>query len=343
LVASQSASAATALADWLATNPTGIIDPDYLIIGDLNSYAQEDPITALRNAGYVDLASLENRPYSYVFDGQWGYLDYALSSPTLTGQVTGASHWHINADEPLSLDYNTEYKTAGQIISLYSPDAYRASDHDPVLVGLALGQSADWGDLDSSYGLAWHTGSGAVRLGDTWTADSGPTPGGDNGSDDGVRMGAGSGAGGQWQPGANGGSLDITVTGSGPGCLYGWVDWDHDGRFADPGERVIDAQTGGSGNYAFTVPENEFLPPGTPNSDPAQMYNVRVRLYGACSSGPTGPGEGGEVEDYVVTFTPTAVSLNSLSGQMPSMPWLALALVGLAALLMMGLVWRRHA
>ncbi|MCC6416609.1 MAG: ExeM/NucH family extracellular endonuclease, partial [Opitutaceae bacterium] len=35
--------AAEALVAWLATDPTGAADPDYLIIGDLNSYAIEDP------------------------------------------------------------------------------------------------------------------------------------------------------------------------------------------------------------------------------------------------------------------------------------------------------------
>ncbi len=72
--------------------------------------------------------------YSYVFDGQWGYLDHALGSPSLFAQTASAAEWHINSDEPSVLDYNTEYKTAGQIISLYSSDPIRTSDHDPILV-----------------------------------------------------------------------------------------------------------------------------------------------------------------------------------------------------------------
>ena len=47
--------AAEALVDWLATDPTGSGDPDFLIIGDLNSYAQEDPIDAIK-AGADDIA-----------------------------------------------------------------------------------------------------------------------------------------------------------------------------------------------------------------------------------------------------------------------------------------------
>ena len=76
--------------------------------------------------------------YSYLFDGQVGYLDHALASTSLTTQVTGAGEWHINADEPISLDYNTDFKSAGQIGSLYAADPYRATDHDPTIIGLDL-------------------------------------------------------------------------------------------------------------------------------------------------------------------------------------------------------------
>jgi hypothetical protein len=127
--------AANALVNWLAADPTGSGDPDFLIIGDLNSYAMEDPITAITGAGYTNLVSVFGGlyAYSYVFEGQAGYLDHALSSPTLTLQVTGAAEWHINADEPAALDYNNYNQPL-----LYQPDPFRASDHDPVLVGLDL-------------------------------------------------------------------------------------------------------------------------------------------------------------------------------------------------------------
>lgn len=124
------------LAAWLKTNPTGTTDPDYLILGDLNAYAKEDPITALATAGYSTV--LPATSYSYVFDGFAGSLDHALASTSLAGQVTGAEKYHINADEPSVLDYNTEFKTTGQVTSLYAADRYRASDHDPVMVGLNL-------------------------------------------------------------------------------------------------------------------------------------------------------------------------------------------------------------
>ena len=140
--------AAKALVDWIATDPTGSGDRDYLILGDLNSYAMEDSVAAIKagaddTAGTADdftnlIAKYQGRlAHSYVFDGQSGYLDHALASPTLVGQVTGAADWHINSDEPDVLDYDTSFKPAAQE-ALYEPNQYRTSDHDPVVVGLNL-------------------------------------------------------------------------------------------------------------------------------------------------------------------------------------------------------------
>ena len=128
------------LTQWLAGNPTATGDSDVLLVGDYNSYAMEDPIRALEDAGFVHLVKsrLGADAYSYAFDGQWGYLDHALASASLDAQVTGVADYHINSDEPSVLDYNTDFKTAAQIASLYAPDQYRVSDHDPVLIGLAL-------------------------------------------------------------------------------------------------------------------------------------------------------------------------------------------------------------
>ena len=131
--------AARALVDWLQTDPTDSGDPDFLIIGDLNSYDHEDPIGVIESAGYDDLVKRfgGELAYGYVFDGQVGYLDHALSTGTLTPQVTGAAEWHINADEPDILDYDMTFKAAAEE-GLYAPDQFRSSDHDAVLVGLDL-------------------------------------------------------------------------------------------------------------------------------------------------------------------------------------------------------------
>lgn len=133
-------SAARALTKWLATDPTHSQDKDFLIIGDLNAYAKEDPIMAIQSAGYTNLLArdLGDAAYSYVFMGASGNLDHALANSHLAGQVVAASVWHINADEPRALDYNLEFKTANQQITYYSPDAYRSSDHDAVVLDLML-------------------------------------------------------------------------------------------------------------------------------------------------------------------------------------------------------------
>ena len=140
--------AAAALANYLATDPTNSGDADVLIIGDLNAYAMETPVAALKDAGYTDLVDgyggLE--AYTYLFDGQLGSLDYAMSNAALTSQVTGTAVWHINADEVPLFDYNDEILDAAEAsferessaLPLYSADAFRSSDHDPVVVGLAL-------------------------------------------------------------------------------------------------------------------------------------------------------------------------------------------------------------
>jgi len=131
--------AAEALVDWLASDPTGSDDEDAIIIGDLNSYDKEDPIDVLLAGGYTDLVYqfLGEDAYSYVFDGQTGYLDHALANAGLVDEVTGVTIWHINADEADLIDYDTSFKKDAQD-AIYAPDAYRSSDHDPVIVGLDL-------------------------------------------------------------------------------------------------------------------------------------------------------------------------------------------------------------
>ncbi|MEL7162631.1 MAG: hypothetical protein AAFN92_17875, partial [Bacteroidota bacterium] len=135
--------AARAIRDWLATDPTGTGETDQLVVGDINAYSEEDPITTFLNAGFVnavrDNAGAGSFPCggiaSYVFRGQWGSLDHALASASLASKVTGAAPWQVNAPEPRALDYSTEFSNP----ALYAPDVYRFSDHDPIIVGLDLG------------------------------------------------------------------------------------------------------------------------------------------------------------------------------------------------------------
>lgn len=123
--------AANELVGWLSADPTGSRDPDYLILGDMNSYRYEDPISAFINAGYIDLiaSQFSSDAYTYVHQGRWGELDHMLASSSLARQMTGVTIWHINADESPDFGYNGIRSR---------PDKYRCSDHDPLIAGISL-------------------------------------------------------------------------------------------------------------------------------------------------------------------------------------------------------------
>ena len=109
-------------------------DDDVLVLGDLNAYSQEDPIEVLREAGLTDLGErFDEGGYSYVFNGLSGSLDHAMATGSLTAKVTDVAHWNINSVESFAYQYEGDP-------ALYAPHEYRSSDHDPVLVGLALRQ-----------------------------------------------------------------------------------------------------------------------------------------------------------------------------------------------------------
>jgi uncharacterized protein len=124
------------LLNWIATNPSSASNSDIILLGDFNAYAMEDPLKHLENNGYVNLSPHEE--HSYTFSSMWGSLDHAFASYSMSSKVAGSTIWHINAAEPIILDYNTENKSATQISNYYSNEPFRASDHDPVLIGLNL-------------------------------------------------------------------------------------------------------------------------------------------------------------------------------------------------------------
>ena len=155
---------ANAFADWLNSKPTGVDDEDIILVGDMNAYAMEDPIRAFADKGLKNVvAELDGNTlgYSYSFSGRAGSLDHALASPSLLSKVVSASDWHINADEPISLDYNVEFKSDVQQSSLYAQGPYRASDHDPVIVDIRSTVIAPpepevlTGEIDNIRGWFW--------------------------------------------------------------------------------------------------------------------------------------------------------------------------------------------
>ena len=121
-----------ALRAWLATDPTGSGSDLVAVLGDLNAYAMEDPIRGFIDAGWHDaLAAADGgQPHTYVYDAQAGRLDHVLLSPALAARLQDAAIWHSNADEAAGAEGGDGTPAAAA--------PWRASDHDPAIVGLRL-------------------------------------------------------------------------------------------------------------------------------------------------------------------------------------------------------------
>lgn len=124
---------ANAVINAVKTNKSFYSDEDALVMGDLNAYAKEDPIQTFIQSGYTDLHHQfhADSAYSYVYRSEAGYLDHALANENLAKQITGVTAFHINADESAMFEYSG---------SKYQPNMFRSSDHDPVIVGIRLGE-----------------------------------------------------------------------------------------------------------------------------------------------------------------------------------------------------------
>jgi uncharacterized protein len=118
---------------------------DTLLVGDFNAYAREDPPERLGAAGFADqVARFDPDGYSYVFDGAAGRLDGVFANASMAARVTGVGAWHVDADEPELLDYAFSLRgpagaRAEADAPAWTPTPWRASDHDPVVIGLRLG------------------------------------------------------------------------------------------------------------------------------------------------------------------------------------------------------------
>lgn len=95
-----------------------------LILGDMNAYRFEDPIEAIRQAGFTELMETGERSgnpvFSFAFFGQHGTLDYAFASDAMLGEVRQAMIWNVNSLMPANMPLPRPW--------------LRFSDHDPVVV-----------------------------------------------------------------------------------------------------------------------------------------------------------------------------------------------------------------
>ncbi|HAT7740634.1 TPA: ExeM/NucH family extracellular endonuclease [Vibrio vulnificus] len=150
------------------------IGGDQIVLGDMNSYAHEDPMLVLTSnptkkvlkaADYVKVGSKwkfngEQGPvitqtfgfinavdymmpegetsWSYSYNDEVGSLDHLLITESLKSRLVDAVDWHINAPESTLFDYSNKYKggTDSDLNPFYKEDAFRSSDHDSALVSI---------------------------------------------------------------------------------------------------------------------------------------------------------------------------------------------------------------
>ena len=172
------------------------------LLGDFNSYTKEDPMQVFYEAGYKDIAAEKTDESTYVYGSRTGSLDHVLAldasdeadgagtDATAFDSVTGADVWNINSVESLALEYSRfNYNVA----DLFAPDQFRASDHDPVVVGLFDPSDeggdddagADAGDNADADGSSDHpggknAGKNGGKNGNHWGSRDGDHPGGKN-------------------------------------------------------------------------------------------------------------------------------------------------------------------
>lgn len=125
---------AKAVINAINSNKASYETDKVLIMGDLNAYAKEDPIQLILNEGYIDLHQKfhSDSAYSYVYRTEAGYLDHAIANEPMAQQITGVTDFHINADELTDYGYSKADWNVGM---------FRCSDHDPVIVGISLGEN----------------------------------------------------------------------------------------------------------------------------------------------------------------------------------------------------------
>ncbi|EGR0637269.1 ExeM/NucH family extracellular endonuclease [Vibrio vulnificus] len=159
------------------------IGGDQIVLGDMNSYAHEDPMLvltsnptkkALKAADYIKVGNKwqfngEQGPvitqtfgfinavdyktpagetsWSYSYNDEVGSLDHLLITESLKSRLVDAVDWHINAPESTLFDYSNKYKggDSNEANPFYKADAFRSSDHDSALVtiGYKYGEAGE--------------------------------------------------------------------------------------------------------------------------------------------------------------------------------------------------------
>ncbi len=132
-------SQAEALVDFADEQKESAGTDDVVLLGDFNSYTEEDPMQVLYSAGYANIGKDFTDEQTYLFGGRVGSLDHVLASDELVADVTGADIWNINSVESIGLEYS---RYNNNVTDLHAEGPFRSSDHDPLIMGLDRGEDA---------------------------------------------------------------------------------------------------------------------------------------------------------------------------------------------------------
>ena len=167
---------ATALRDWIPTVLADTGTKATVMVGDYNSYAKEDPLQVLYDAGYTDAEQqFAHGEHSYSFSGLSGSLDHVLVNADALERATGADIWNINSPESPALEYSRYNYTA---TDFFRPDPYASSDHDPVVLGLTVDSLTSTTTLAASAASQTYGTSSPLTLTAQVTMGDGSSPAG---------------------------------------------------------------------------------------------------------------------------------------------------------------------
>lgn len=121
------ASALASFASRFSNKPT-------LLVGDFNSYSQEDPIKTLTGKGWERISGQGES--SYVYSGRSGSLDHVFANAAAKPLLAGVTSWAVNAQESIAFEYSRAGMNAHLNVEADNP--YRSSDHNPEIIGLTL-------------------------------------------------------------------------------------------------------------------------------------------------------------------------------------------------------------
>ncbi|WP_124055412.1 ExeM/NucH family extracellular endonuclease [Arcanobacterium ihumii] len=128
---------AKAMTAWVEQN---FAHKPVFILGDMNSYTEEDPLRVIENKGYISIAKkYKVKNHSYQFSGIIGSLDHGFANAQAEKMLVGADVWNVNAMEPVAFEYSN-YNMNVKVNDLYDTTPYRSSDHDPIKFALKLGR-----------------------------------------------------------------------------------------------------------------------------------------------------------------------------------------------------------